>query len=53
MTELVGQTCAQPDCLAPVYLDEMCSAHWRLLIGYAAHARRRDNVAELERWLKL
>lgn len=48
---LSGPLCeAAPDCLAPPYLDGYCHAHWRLLIGYAGHARQ---VSDLERMFSL
>lgn len=36
--------CMLPGCLAPIYLDEMCADHWRLLLGYPGHARLRDEA---------
>ncbi len=29
-------------CPAPVYLNNMCAAHWRLLVGYGGHVRLRE-----------
>ncbi len=41
--ELTGETCdACCQCKAPPYLDGYCADHWRLLIGYAGHARMRE-----------
>lgn len=45
--------CTQPGCLAPIYLDLVCADHWRLLVGYAGHAARRDEAERLERQFAL